>query len=209
MQIFLKENEMKLYKQTVIAALMLGATVTLSAQLAHAQSTGQTDCNNQKATSAGCPPAVNPTPPPPVVTPNPPAPPATPPAVNGNPVPPAAPPTPQKNTSNRFDNNQSSGWRYDQNRHNRRNQRDNIFRFSFGGFFYDRPYWQQQQYYYQPNRISCGEGRFILADSGYKRIRTVECNGTTFTYKAQRGTRTYRVYVNSRRGSITGVTRIY
>lgn len=199
---------MNLYKKSALAALMLGATVSVTAQLAQAQSTGQTDCNNQKSTRTDCPPVVNQTPPPPavpIVTPPPPAPPAA----NNNPPPPVASPPPQKNTSNSYNNNQSSGWRYDQNRHNRRNQRNNIFRFSFGGYFYDRPYWQQPQYSYQYNRISCGEGRFIIADNGYNRIRTIECNGTTFTYQAHRGSRTYRVYVNSRRGSISGVTRVY
>lgn len=200
---------MKLTTKTVFTALVLSSAALVTAQLAQAQSTGQTDCNNQKITSTGCPPIGNANPPPPVVTPNPPA---TPPVVNVNPVPPpppAASPAPQQNTSNRYNNNQSSGWRYDQNRHNRRNQRDSVFRFSFGGFFYDRPYWQQPQYSYQYNRISCGQGRSIVADYGYNRVRTIECNGITFTYQAKKGSRTYRVYVNSRRGSISGVTRTY
>lgn len=206
---------MTLYKKTVLAALLLGVTVSANAQLARADSTALTDCSNQKALSAGCPPVVNRNPPPPavpVITPNPPAappPPAVPPASNNNPVPPAAPPPPQNNTSNQINQNQSSHWQYDQNRHNRRHQRDNIFRFSFGGYFYDRPYWQQPQYSYQSNRISCGEGRSIVADNGYSRVRTIECNGTTFTYQAHRGSRTYRVFINSRRGSISGVTRLY
>ena len=194
------------YKKSVLAALLWGATVSLTASLAYAQSAGQTDCN-LKPTSEGCPSAVKPNAPAPVapvVTPNPPTPPAA-----ANPVPPAAAPPPQKNTSNQFDQNRSSGWRFDQNRHNRRHQRDNIFRFSFGGYFYDRPYWQQPQYSYQYNRISCGEGRSIVADNGYNRIRTIECNGTTFTYQAHRGSRTYRVFINSRRGSVSGVTRLY
>jgi hypothetical protein len=189
-----KEYQMTLYKKSILVALMFGATVSATAQLAHAQSAGQPDCNNQKSTSEGCPPVVNPNPPPPaapVVQPNPP------PSAN-NPVPPAASTSPQKNTANQFNNNQSSGWRYNQNLHHRRHQRDNIFRFSFGGYFYDRPYWQLPQYSYQSNRISCGEGRSIVAD-----------NGTTFTYQAHKGSRTYRVYINSRRGTVSGATRLY
>ncbi len=193
---------MKNYIKSIALAGMFTISAGLTQQFSTAQSASSVvDCGNKDANSKDCPPVVVPNPPPPPApAPTPPAPPPPPPPVV-NPPPPVIinPPPPI----------QTGDWRYDPRRHHRHDHGDAIFRFSFGGFFYDQPYWQQHQYYQQSNRISCGEGRSIVADNGYNRVRTIECNGTTFTCQARRGYRTYRIFVNSRRGTISGVTRRY
>lgn len=63
----------------------------------------------------------------------------------------------------------------------------------------------QPGYYHYPrryNRISCGEARGILRDRGYNRIRTRECQGRTYTFRARKNGRNFVVYVNSRSGGV-------
>lgn len=51
--------------------------------------------------------------------------------------------------------------------------------------------------------MSCGEARRLVDRSGYNRVRTVECNGRTYTFRAlNRNGRQVTVYVNSRTGGI-------
>ena len=192
------------YMKSVALVGMLTISAGTVLQFSTAQSASPViDCSNKSTANKDCPPIVTPVPPPPVVNPPPPAPP---PVV----VSPTPPPPPPPVIVNPPPQNQTGNWQYDPRRNHRQNHGDAVFRFNFGGFFYDQPYWQQPQYYPQRYyRISCGEGRSIVADNGYNRVRTVECNGTTFTYQARRGYRTYRVFVNSRRGTISGVTRLY
>jgi hypothetical protein len=53
------------------------------------------------------------------------------------------------------------------------------------------------------HRLSCGDARRLVDRSGYDRVRTVECNGRTFTFKAEnRKGKRVTVYVNSRTGAI-------
>ena len=189
---------MKFKYKPIAFAAVFAATLLVGPQMANAQSTGQAaDCNGQQKSNQPCPPVANPNPPPPPVVPAP-----TPPIVTQPPPPPAIvnPPPPD----------QTGNWQFDPRRNHRRNHGDAVFRFNFGGFFYDQPYWQQPQYYpHRYYRISCGEGRSIVADNGYNRVRTIECDGITFTYQARRGYRNFRIFVNSRRGTISGVTRLY
>lgn len=199
---------MNVYRKSLVVAAVFGATFSMATQITSALSAGTAiDCNDQKNVGKDCPLVL--TPAPPVIKPPPPEPPAVikplPPIVDHNP-----PPPPPPSVGNLPAPNQMGDGRFNPNRHHRRHQRDNVFRFSFGGFFYDQPYWQQQQQYYQQSyRISCSEGRRIVADDGFNRVRTVECDGRTFTYQARRGNRIFRVLVNSRRGTITGVARRY
>lgn len=97
-------------------------------------------------------------------------------------------------------------WRFDQNRHQRRRSKDTTFRFYFGGYWYPEPYWEVYgvgaRY-----RISCGEGRGIVAER-FNRVRVVECNGGTYTYLGRRSGDTYRILLNSRTGRIVGRTLI-
>jgi hypothetical protein len=53
-------------------------------------------------------------------------------------------------------------------------------------------------------RISCGEARRIVRENGYRNVRTRECNGSTYTFRATRPNgRTVNVYVNARSGSVS------
>lgn len=52
------------------------------------------------------------------------------------------------------------------------------------------------------NRLTCGEARRKVRDRGYRDVRTVECNGITFTFRAWRGGRPQQILVNSRTGNI-------
>lgn len=59
------------------------------------------------------------------------------------------------------------------------------------------------------NRISCRRGARIVEDYGYFRVRARDCSGGTYTYFARRNGKNYIVYVNSKRGYVSDVRRIY
>jgi hypothetical protein len=93
-------------------------------------------------------------------------------------------------------------WRFDSSRHQRRRSKDATFRFYFGGYWYPEPYWET--YSVRPRyRVSCGEGREIVAER-FNRVRVVECNGGTYTYLGRSQGDTYRILVNARTGRIVG-----
>jgi hypothetical protein len=93
-------------------------------------------------------------------------------------------------------------WRYEEGRHQRRNRKSATFRFYYGGYWYPEPYWEV--YSVRPRyRISCGEGRSIVAER-YNRVRVVECNGGTYTYLGRAQGDTWRVLLNARNGRIVG-----
>jgi hypothetical protein len=100
--------------------------------------------------------------------------------------------------------NNNGSWKYDSNRHDRRRNKNSQFRFFFGGYYYQQPYWTGESYGVQSYRVSCGEGRNIVDDSGYNRVRTIECGGGTFTYLGRRNGDTFKVFLNSRTGRIVG-----
>jgi hypothetical protein len=100
-----------------------------------------------------------------------------------------------------------SDWKYDSKRHKRRRSKDDEFRFYFGGFWYPEPYWSGYGFH-QPYRIGCAEGRSIVRDRGFYRVRTLECQGRTFTYIGRRHGDTFRVVLNSRTGRILDIDRI-
>ncbi len=100
--------------------------------------------------------------------------------------------------------NNSRNWKYDSNRHDRRRSKNSQFRFYFGGFYYAQPYWAGETYGVQSYRVSCGEGRSIVDENGYNRVRAIECGGRTFTYLGRRNGDTFKVFLNSRTGRIVG-----
>ena len=93
------------------------------------------------------------------------------------------------------------GWNYDRDRHDRQRNKNLQFRFLFNGFYYPQQYWLGFNVG-AGDRISCQEGRQIVAESGYRRVRTIECSGRTYTYTARRSGDWYRFLVNSRTGDI-------
>lgn len=50
-------------------------------------------------------------------------------------------------------------------------------------------------------RLTCNQAR-RLVDRRYNRVRVVECNGRTYTFRAYRNGNRVTVYVNSRTGAI-------
>ena len=94
-------------------------------------------------------------------------------------------------------------WKYDSKRHHRSRNKDARFRYYYGGYWYLEPYWTLP--IYGLGRVSCGEGRAIVDDSGFNRVRTIECSGGTYTYAARRQGDSYRVSLNSRTGEIVRV----
>ena len=92
-------------------------------------------------------------------------------------------------------------WKYDSNRHKRSRNKDSRYRYYYGGYWYLEPYWMGPVF----SRVSCGEGRAIVNDSGFNRVRTIECSGRNYTYAARRHGDTFRVALNSRTGEIVSV----
>ena len=105
--------------------------------------------------------------------------------------------------NDRVDRNRQArrDWQYDSNRHHRSRNKDARYRYYYGGYWYLEPYWTLPVY----SRVSCGEGRAIVDDSGFYRVRTIECSGRTYTYAARRHGDVFRVALNSRTGEIVSV----
>jgi hypothetical protein len=57
-------------------------------------------------------------------------------------------------------------------------------------------------------RIGCADGRTILHDHGYNRIRAVDCRGGTYAYLGHRHGSTFRVLVNAHTGKILKVRTV-
>jgi hypothetical protein len=55
----------------------------------------------------------------------------------------------------------------------------------------------------EPNRISCADGRAIVAKR-FNRVRVAECKGGTYTYFGRRNGATFRVLVDRRTGRVIG-----
>lgn len=62
--------------------------------------------------------------------------------------------------------------------------------------------WYQQDGYYNRGRLSCGEAKWRVRERGFRNVRTIECDGRTYTFQARRGDRRITVYVNSRSGAV-------
>ena len=93
-------------------------------------------------------------------------------------------------------------WRYDRSRHGERfRKRDRNHRFHFGGFWYAQPFWTFGVYPLAVDRLSCAEARRIV-DRRFNRVRTIECRGATYTFRAvNRNGRRVVVTVNARTGN--------
>jgi hypothetical protein len=95
-------------------------------------------------------------------------------------------------------------WQYDSGKHQRRRSKSATFQFYYGGYWYPQPYWEV---YSVGGRVSCGEGRAIVAER-FNRVRVVECRGPTYTYLGRRQGDTYRIILNARTGRIIGRSMI-
>jgi hypothetical protein len=101
-----------------------------------------------------------------------------------------------------------SNFKYESGRHHRRRSKDATFRFYFGGYWYDRPYWEEDYYVTSGyGGISCRQGRNIVAER-FNRVRVVECRGRTYTYIGRRHGDDFEVVLSSRSGRIINVDEI-
>jgi hypothetical protein len=57
--------------------------------------------------------------------------------------------------------------------------------------------------------ISCEEGRDMVRDSGFRKVRSLDCDGPRYSYRARRGGDTFIVRVSSRSGNIISVRPAY
>lgn len=62
--------------------------------------------------------------------------------------------------------------------------------------------WYRPVGVYNRGRLSCGEARSRVRNSGFRNVATIECSGSTYTFEATRRGRDVRVYVNSRTGAV-------
>ena len=74
---------------------------------------------------------------------------------------------------------------------------------------YHRPiyrHYYEPDYYYAPQyRVSCGEARQIVRDSGFRNVRTRSCGGTTNSFTGVKRGNLWLVKVNTRNGRIASV----
>lgn len=52
------------------------------------------------------------------------------------------------------------------------------------------------------HRIACADGRSIVRDHGYSRVKPLDCRGGTFAYLGHRHGSSFRVLVSARTGRI-------
>jgi hypothetical protein len=52
------------------------------------------------------------------------------------------------------------------------------------------------------HRIACADGRSIVRDHGYNRVKPLDCRGGTFAYLGHRDGSSFRVLVSARTGRI-------
>jgi hypothetical protein len=81
------------------------------------------------------------------------------------------------------------------------------------GYYYETPWWTlpliiggsiaNDNYGGGYGRLSCGEARSRVRNSGFRNVATIECQGRTYTFEATRRGRDVTVYVNSRTGALS------
>lgn len=74
---------------------------------------------------------------------------------------------------------------------------------------------RHHQYEYEPEPvyesygISCEEGRDQVRESGFYKVRALNCDGKRFTYKGRRDGTKYIIKVSRRSGDIVSVQEVY
>ncbi len=59
------------------------------------------------------------------------------------------------------------------------------------------------------NRISCGRGRRIVEDYGFRRVEPRNCGGRVYSYFGRRHGDRFIIEVDSRRGRVIRIRRIW
>jgi hypothetical protein len=63
-------------------------------------------------------------------------------------------------------------------------------------------WYQDSRYYNNRGRLSCGEAKWRVRNSGFRNVSTIECRGRIYTFEATRRGRDVTVFVNSRTGAV-------
>ncbi len=56
--------------------------------------------------------------------------------------------------------------------------------------------------------ISCREASWIVRERGYRRVSTIECRGSSYTFVAQKRGRNFQIKVHARSGDIISIRRV-
>ena len=56
--------------------------------------------------------------------------------------------------------------------------------------------------FYHRRKLSCWQARQLVRDRGFRRVRTIECNGRVYTFRAFRRNHIFVVKVNARTGAV-------
>lgn len=56
--------------------------------------------------------------------------------------------------------------------------------------------------------ISCSQGARILRNRGFRDVRSIDCRGRHFVYRAWRGNQRFQITIDLRTGRVTDVRRI-
>jgi hypothetical protein len=87
----------------------------------------------------------------------------------------------------------------------------------FGPGYYEPAYpvYEEPRYYeprherrrprYEYSGISCDEGSQSVRNVGFRKVRAIECGGSSYTYKARRHGNPFVVKVSSRNGRVISV----
>ncbi|HEY7747516.1 MAG TPA: hypothetical protein VH933_02450 [Aestuariivirgaceae bacterium] len=102
---------------------------------------------------------------------------------------------------------QTAAWKFDPAKQERSRHKSDHFRFRFGDYWYPARYWMGYGLSLS-HRIACSDGRAILRDHGYYRVRPIECRGGAFTYLGHRHGDSFRVLLSSRTGRIVSVKQV-
>lgn len=57
-------------------------------------------------------------------------------------------------------------------------------------------------------RISCRQGARVVANAGFRRVRSIDCSGSEYSYRGVRRDNLFEITVKSRNGRITNIDRI-
>lgn len=71
-----------------------------------------------------------------------------------------------------------------------------------GGYDPGPNYWPAR------TRISCREGRRIVASAGFRRVRPMDCQGSEYAYYGFRRDSMYKITLKSRSGRVVDIDRI-
>jgi hypothetical protein len=72
-------------------------------------------------------------------------------------------------------------------------------------YYDDEPVYEHRRPRYESYRISCDDGRQAVRDSGFRKVRPIDCSGRSYTYKARRHGNPFVVKVSSRNGRVISV----